>query len=570
MKYLEDKDLNFLKEIESTELNKLVEILTKTKSEELTKKDIYKEFEPDHKLYWKEIASELQYFGGNTIANVFRQKGVLYAEILSDVCKSLGLEVDTSLCTQKIEKKLLNYEKKDGIFEKIKSSINKTDLKDTGVLVASRFTPFALPVIPILVVKKLSDPAYRITTEAVFEIANLRKKYNSKAKDIVVKNKKSSKPPINYTDSLIVKDKNNDSDIIELKVLGDKDIEELDFNLFNDEENSMKHLISDITKGIISTSNQTVELVFSPDVQKGLANGTYKLLDNKAIVVSSTNGKIKEHAKIVQSGQTKQFLTGGYQLLSVVVAQSHLADIEKRLYSIETSLKHILEKLEAEDVSRIQGSIDYIKNIFDSFKTNIEKNKLSQAQKNQIEQITKDVLHWKNKLILEFDNLIKDVKSIKDRDTFGTENSFIDLKNIYNNRLISIIIKYDLLIELNLLLTTLINFTDPLKEELTGTNFNNEEFKYRFSQLIKNINEKQELVLKSYFNLNDTINERKKVLSILKNKSEEKFNYLNINYKNTMKKIENKFNNTFDDKVSVILSLDENSEIKQYTINTLH
>lgn len=570
MKYLEDKDLNFLKEVESTELNKLVEILTKTKSEELTKKDIYKEFEPDHKLYWKEIASELQYFGGNTIANVFRQKGVLYAEILRDVCKSLGLEVDTSLCTQKIEKKLLNYEKKDGIFEKIKSSINKTDLKDTGVLVASRFTPFALPVIPILVVKKLSDPAYRITTEAVFEIANLRKKYNSKVKDIVVKNKKSSKPPINYTDSLIVKDKNKDSDIIELKVLGDKDIEELDFNLFNDEENSMKHLISDITKGIISTSNQTVELVFSPDVQKGLANGTYKLLDNKAIVVSSTNGKIKEHGRIVQSGQTKQFLTGGYQLLSIVVAQSHLADIEKRLYSIQTSLKHILEKLEAEDVSRIQGSIDYIKNIFDSFKTNIEKNKLSQAQKNQIEQITKDVLHWKNKLILEFDNLIKDVKSIKERDTFGTENSFIDLKNIYNNRLISIIKKYDLLIELNLLLTTLINFTDPLKEELTGTNFNNEEFKYRFSQLIKNINEKQELVLKSYFNLNDTINERKKVLSILKNKSEEKFNYLNINYKNTMEKIENKFNNTFDDKVSVILSLDENSEIKQYTINTLH
>lgn len=43
----------------------------------------------------------------------------------------------------------------------------------------------------------------------------------------------------------------------------------------------------------------------------------------------------------------KQFLTGGFQLLSIAVAQSHLADIEKRLYSIENSLKQILGKLDA-------------------------------------------------------------------------------------------------------------------------------------------------------------------------------------------------------------------------------
>ena len=561
MKYLEDKDLSFLKNVESSDLNNLVKILTNTKTEELTKRDIYIEFKPEHNHYWEEIASELQYFGGNTIANILRQKGVLYAEILEDVCKTLGVKIEKNLSLIDIEKKLLEVDKKEGIIENIKRQVRNLDIKDT-LLIASRFVT-SLSQSPI---KKLSDPAYRITTEAVFEIANLRKKYASFSKDIVCKNSEKKNLVFKYSDSLVIKNEETNSNIVEIKVIEEDSLEQLDFEQDNTEIGGIKHLISDIAKGVIGTSNQTVELVFSAEVQKGLANGTYKLLENRAIVVTSSGGKIKEHGMIFQSGQAKQFLTGGYQLLSIAVAQSHLADIEKRLYSIENSLKQILGKLEAEDKSRIQGAIEYIKSILFYIKKNEYKSELSLPQKNQIESINKHTLHWKNKLLDEFKTLIKDASDIKDKDTFGTENTFKELKKILKERITPLKERYELLIDLYLSLTILIKFIDPFEKEFTRINFDLKEFDNKFDELNKIIEKQQQSTLKSYFNSDDTLNERKKVLNILQLAHKNDFNNLGINYKDSLSKVENNFNRINNGEISVIVSLDENSQIKQYLI----
>ncbi|PRM91443.1 hypothetical protein CJ672_09495 [Arcobacter cryaerophilus gv. occultus] len=564
LKYIEDKDLNFLKNINSSDLDNLVKILTNTKTEELTKRDIYKEFYPEHNHYWEEIASELQYFGGNSIANVFRQKGVLYAEILEDVCKTLGVKIEKNLSIEDIEKKLLEVDKKEGIIENIKKQIKNIDAKD-GLLIASRFTTLSLPSLPLLLVKKLSDPAYRITTEAVLEIANLRKKYASFSKDIVCKNSENKNLVFKYSDSLVIKDEETNSNIVEMKVIEKDLIEQLDFEQNNKQIGGIKHIISDIAKGVIGTSNQTVELVFSTEVQKGLANGTYKLLENRAIAVTSRGGKIKEHAMIFQSGQAKQFLTGGYQLLSIAVAQSHLADIEKRLYIIENSLKQILGKLDAEDKSRIQGATEYIKSILLSIQKNEYKSELSSSQKNQIENINKDILHWKNKLLDEFKTLINEANSIKDKDTFGTENTFKELKKILKERITPLKERYELLINLYLSLTILIKFIDPFEKEFTRINFDLKEFDNKFDELNKII-EKQQSTLKSYFNSDDTLNERKKVLNILQLAHKNDFNNLGINYKDSISRIERNFNRINNEEISVIVSLGENSEVKQYLI----
>ncbi|MCT7550928.1 DUF3944 domain-containing protein [Aliarcobacter butzleri] len=565
MKYIEDKDLNFLKNVKSTDLDNLVKILTNTKTEELTKRDTYKEFYPKHNCYWEEIASELQYFGGNSIANVFRQKGVLYAEILRDVCKELGIKFNTYLSTEEIEEILLAYEKKEGILEEIKRQARNIDPKGVAALIATRLTPLALPSLPILAIKKLSDPAYRVTIEAVSEVATLRKKYTSFSKDISTKNSGEKNLVLKYSDSLVIKDEETNSNIVEIKVIEDDSIEQLSFKQNNTEIGGIKHLISDIAKGVIGTSNQTVELVFSAEVQKGLANGTYKLLENRAWVVSSTSNKIKEHATIVQSGQAKQFLTGGYQLLSIAVAQSHLADIEKRLCNIENFLKQILEKLDAEDKSRIQGATEYIKSILLSIQKNEYKSELSSSQKNQIENINKDILHWKNKLLDEFKTLINEANSIKDKDTFGTENTFKELKKILKERITPLKERYELLINLYLSLTILIKFIDPFEKEFTRINFDLKEFDNKFDELNKII-EKQQSTLKSYFNSDDTLNERKKVLNILQLAHKNDFNNLGINYKDSISRIERNFNRINNEEISVIVSLGENSEVKQYLI----
>ncbi|MGJ0310647.1 hypothetical protein [Aliarcobacter cryaerophilus] len=343
---------------------------------------------------------------------------------------------------------MLAYEKKEGILEEIKRQARNIDPKGVAALIATRLTPLALPSLPILAIKKLSDPAYRVTIEAVSEVATLRKKYTSFSKDISTKNSGEKNLVLKYSDSLVIKDEETNSNIVEMKVIEKDLIEQLDFKQDNSEIGGIKHLISDIAKGVIGTSNQTVELVFSAEVQKGLANGTYKLLENRAWVVSSTSNKIKEHATIVQSGQAKQFLTSGYQLLSIAVAQSHLADIEKRLCNIENFLKQILEKLDAEDKSRIQGATEYIKSILLSIQKNEYKSELSSSQKNQIENINKDILHWKNKLLDEFKTLINEANSTKDKDTFGTENTFKELKKILKERITPLKERYELLINL--------------------------------------------------------------------------------------------------------------------------
>ena len=90
MAYRSDKDLEFLKECTSEDLGILVAILTADKdgdarlTEELTVNERYKSSNPDHRQYLDLIAAELQCFGGNSIATMFRGgEGVLYKEVLT-------------------------------------------------------------------------------------------------------------------------------------------------------------------------------------------------------------------------------------------------------------------------------------------------------------------------------------------------------------------------------------------------------------------------------------------------------------------------------------------------------
>jgi len=229
-------------------------------------------------------------------------------------------------------------------------------------------------------------------------------------------------------------------------------------------------------------------------------------------------------------------------------------------------LKHILGKLDAEDKSRIQGAIEYIKSILFSIKENEYKSELSSPQMNQIENINSDTLRWKKKLLNEFETLINEANSINDKDTFGTENTFKELKKILKERITPLKERYELLIELYLSLTILIKFTDPLGKVFTRINFNLNEFDNKFDELNKIIEKKQQSTLKSYFNSDDTLNERKKVLNILQLAHKNDFNNLGINYKDSLSRVERNFNRINNEEISVIVSLGENSEVKQYLI----
>lgn len=557
MKYIEDKDLNFLRNFNSKELDNLVNILTKPLTQELTNREMYKEFYPEHSLYIEEILSELQHFGGNTIANVIRKKGVVYAEILDDVCKALGFKIRNKLSIEEKEELLLKVGKDDGITKNIGRQITSLDTKDTLAF---------LTYIPAFITKKASDPAYRITIEAVFEIASLRKQYNLNQENIISQDNKEKNLLLEYSEEIIVKDEESSSNLAEIKVIDNNSLDKINF----EEENSIavggiSNLLSDITKGTISVSNKTIELVFSPEVIEGIKNGNLYIAEGRAWVKNITTERFAGHAHIVEVGQTAQFLTGGYQLLSIAVAQSHLADIEKRLYSIDNSLKQIIEKLELEDKSRIQGAISYIKSILENIKRNDYKKELSPAQKNQIEQKNSDILHWRDKLLLEFDILVNDVYKIGNIDTFGTENIFNELKKVIKDRINPLKDRYSLLIELNLLLTILIKYIDPEDKEFTKIDINLDEFSKKIELISKSIEDKQQSKLKSIFNKDYTLEDRKKVLDLLQNKYKDDFNNLSTDYKDKVLNIDNAFNIS-NNNMSIFLSLDENLQIKQYLL----
>lgn len=110
----EDKDLVFLARCKNNDLKRLVDIMTfdgdgKVRyAEQLTNSDAYIYCYPNRlQMMWKDIANELQRFGGNTLMNIYRGGGVKYREILNDVCRKMKVYYNGHESTAHLEEKLL-------------------------------------------------------------------------------------------------------------------------------------------------------------------------------------------------------------------------------------------------------------------------------------------------------------------------------------------------------------------------------------------------------------------------------------------------------------------------------
>ncbi len=116
MAYITDPDLEFLGTLSDDDLDQLFNYLVydsdgkARRTESITSSELYKKHSPHHSRYWKLLAEELQYFGGNTLANTLRGSGVLYKEILIDVAnKFIGSYVKDhpDATTQELELQLI-------------------------------------------------------------------------------------------------------------------------------------------------------------------------------------------------------------------------------------------------------------------------------------------------------------------------------------------------------------------------------------------------------------------------------------------------------------------------------
>lgn len=176
MPYRFDPDLEFLKYCSDSELDDLVTLLIYDKdgslriTEELTYKDVYKKYKPQHSKYWQEIACEIQCFGANSVATLFRGgKGVLYKEVLCDVCNKLKVVYDVNDDAETIENRML-IQVIGQAFQKMTISERAEFVREFGISNTTDLTPQALTMAMQVAIKKGGFLSYKLTLIVVNQI----------------------------------------------------------------------------------------------------------------------------------------------------------------------------------------------------------------------------------------------------------------------------------------------------------------------------------------------------------------------------------------------------------------
>ena len=170
MAYREDPDLVFLGKMSSADLNDLVDCLIKDKdgaarlTEELTASDSYKKYHPEHMRYWQEIAAEIQCFGANSFVTLLRRgRGVMYREVLTDVCDKFDVKYDKRTATaSEIEEAFLIKLFGDAL-NKMPEADRADFAKIVGIANLKTFTPASLTVALQVIFKAGGFKSYQLT-----------------------------------------------------------------------------------------------------------------------------------------------------------------------------------------------------------------------------------------------------------------------------------------------------------------------------------------------------------------------------------------------------------------------
>lgn len=233
-----------------------------------------------------------------------------------------------------------------------------------------------------------------------------------------------------------------------------------------------------------------------------------------ADAVDASN-KIVGKARLIQGGKAKQLAGGAFQLVSIAVAQSHLADIERSLSAIKHSISEIIERQENEDKARITGAFDYLREISAHMKELRCPDELPLQKRNAIEVIIKDSYSWRNKLEEDMTSLVSQISSLQDLDTFGTGDTFERLK-ILIEKIKPLLKRRELFLNLASAINFVTAYLDPAKREYSKIDIN-ETYWVDLIDQFKNavINKESEPMGKSFWNSSETLQLRKDKLRSL-------------------------------------------------------
>lgn len=230
-KFREDKNLAFLQDADWQDLKILANALIKDhsgteqwtgelKSTLVESLSMHSESEElAYKSIWKAIAAEIQLYGGDTLVNLARRKGVEYEEILHDVAKKIKVDFHKETTAideledrvlRKLFKRVTTLDELPQIYRTLEREglLGLTSLTSdpwntvkkgvglggnttaaagaSAIFAGLRILPQLAKVNPLvsaatlpLTLKDFSSPAYRVTIPAVCIIAMMRRKHDS-------------------------------------------------------------------------------------------------------------------------------------------------------------------------------------------------------------------------------------------------------------------------------------------------------------------------------------------------------------------------------------------------------
>lgn len=116
-------------------------------------------------------------------------------------------------------------------------------------------------------------------------------------------------------------------------------------------------------------AQRSLRMVFSPELAKGLKDGSLHLMKSKEIsdgvraIAVNDSGTIKGHASVVSELNPASVALGALQVLSVITAQQYLAAIQQQLAKIEGGITDIKNWLSDEVRGKIRGNSDALRRI---------------------------------------------------------------------------------------------------------------------------------------------------------------------------------------------------------------
>lgn len=279
-----------------------------------------------------------------------------------------------------------------------------------------------------------------------------------------------------------------------------------------------RQMAADLLKGVATLPNKTLELVFDPEIHKGLVEGTLTIMDaagggQRAMAIAS-DGKIAGHGRLLEGGKAKQLASGAFHLLSIAVAQSHLADINRSLSEIQGAIEKLQRAIEDKDHAQLRGSMNYLEYLV-GFMRDLETPDLfPQEKRNQLEAIKHQTMQWIEQLQLEALRLKSDIEQQKEIDTFGTGETHKALV-AHAEKVNNLLQKRDVLLRILALLDIGTAYLDPTargKWTLSLAEKCSQSFQDIDALLTTQRDRSFELLSKAMFNRKGTLEQRRNEL----------------------------------------------------------